>query len=155
MLKRSLLVLVLAALACAITVSAVAQNNGGNDQQSAPAGGPSEQWHGHRHFDPQQRTEMLTKQLKLNSDQQSKVLDILKSEQSQMEKLRSDSSLSQDDRRSKMMDIHKTSNDQIRALLDSDQQKKWDKMQSEREQWQGHRHEGQDSGTTPNTSEQK
>jgi len=60
----------------------------------------------------------------------------LKSEQSQMESLRSDSS--QDDRRSKMMDLRKASNDQIRALLDSTQQKKWDDMQSRHEQRQEH-----------------
>jgi hypothetical protein len=67
---------------------------------------------------------MLTQQLKLTSDQQLvKVLDTLKSEQSQTEKLRSDSSLSQDDHPSKMTDIRKASDDQIRALLDSDQQK--------------------------------
>lgn len=153
MLRNLSIAFLLLALACTITAFAGAQNNGGDDQQSAPAGAPSEQWHGQRHFDPEKRTEMLTKQLTLTSDQQSKVLDILKSEQSQMEKLRSDSSLSQDDRRSKMMNIHKASNDQIRALLDSDQQKKWDKMQSERGQWQGHRHEGPDSGATPDSSQ--
>lgn len=153
MLRNFSIAFLLVALSCTITAFAGAQNNGSNDQQSAPAGAPSEQWHGQRHFDPEKRTEMLTKQLKLTSDQQPKVLDILKSEQSQMEKLRSDSSLSQDDRRSKMMNIHKASNDQIRALLDSDQQKKWDKMQSERGQWQGHRHEGQDSGATPDSSQ--
>lgn len=122
------------------TVSPLAaQDNGGADQQPAQAGSPE---HGHRHFDPARRTEMLTKHLKLNSDQQAKVLDVLKSEQSQMETLHSDSSASQDDRRSKMMEIHKASNDQIRAVLDSNQQKKWDEMQSRHEQWQGH-HEGQ------------
>jgi hypothetical protein len=42
-----------------------------------------------------------------------------------------------------MMDIHKATNDQIRALLNPDQQKKWDEMQSRREQWQGHRPNGQ------------
>jgi len=33
-----------------------------------------------------------------------------------------------------MMDIHKGANDQVRALLDSNQQKKWDEMQARREQ---------------------
>jgi periplasmic protein CpxP/Spy len=134
--KKLFLACLMAAFTLMITSSALAQNNESQDQQSAPAGGPPE--HGRGHFDPAQRTEMLTKQLKLNSDQQAKVLDTLKSEQSQMEKLHSDSSLSQDDRRAKMMDIHKASNDQIRGLLDSDQQKKWDKMQSERGQWRDH-----------------
>jgi periplasmic protein CpxP/Spy len=139
MVKHALLALVVAGLLYTVNPAA-AQDNGSAGQQSAPAGGPE---HGHHHFDPAKRTEMLTKQLKLNSDQQAKVLDILKSEQSQMESLHSDTSTSQDDRRSKMMEIHKTSNEQIRTLLDSNQQKKWDAMQSQHEQWQGHHQEGQ------------
>ena len=138
MVKHALLALVVAGLLYAVSPAA-AQDNGSADQQTAPARPPE---HGHRHFDPAKRTEMLTKHLKLNSDQQAKVLDIFKSEQSQMESLHSDTSTSQDDRRSKMMEIHKASNDQIRAVLDSNQQKKWDEMQSRHEQWQGH-HEGQ------------
>jgi hypothetical protein len=155
MLKQRLLALTLAGVVCTVMAPAVAQNSGSNDQQSAPAGAPPDQGHGRRHFDPEQRAEMLNKQLKLTSDQQPKVLEILKSEQSQMEKLRSDSSVSRDDRRSKMMDIHKSSNDQIRALLDADQQKKWDTMQSQREQWQGHHQEGQGPSVAPDSSEQK
>jgi periplasmic protein CpxP/Spy len=86
---------------------------------------------------------MLTKKLKLNADQQAKVLDALKSAQSQMKSRRSDSSASQEDRHSKMMETRKTSDDQIRAVLDSNQQKKWDEMQSKREQWRGHHQEEQ------------
>ncbi|MFZ0732828.1 MAG: hypothetical protein WAM79_10935 [Candidatus Sulfotelmatobacter sp.] len=141
-----MLALVLAALAYAVT-PAIAQDNGGNEQQTPPAGA---QRHGHGHFDPAQRTEMLTRQLKLTPDQQSKVLDILKSEQSQAESLRSDSSVAPQDRRSKMMDIRKASNDQIRSLLNPDQQKKWDTMQSRRQEWMEHRGEGQ----PPDSSEQ-
>jgi Spy/CpxP family protein refolding chaperone len=133
----------LAGMVLAISAAGLAQDNGSGNQQSAPAGAPPEHGRGHGHFDPAKHTEMLTKQLNLTSDQQSKVLEILKSEQSDMEKLRSDSSVSQDDRRSKMMEIHKTSGDQIRALLDPNQQKKWDEMESRREQWQGHHQEGQ------------
>ena len=152
--KHLLVACLVGAVACSIAVSGLAQNSGGNDQQSASAGGPSEQGYGHRHLDPEKRAAMLTKQLNLTSDQQPKVLDALKSEQSQMEKLRSDSSLSQDDRRSRMMEIHKASNDQIRGLLDAGQQKKWDEIQSRREQWQGHRPEGQDQGAKPDSPQQ-
>src|SRR5215467_2374237 len=141
---RYLLAFTLCCLIGTFTSSAIAQDN--NDSQP-PA--PPQHMHGRGQFDPGKRTEMLTKQLDLSSDQQSKVLDTLKSEQSQMETLRSDSSLSQDDRRTKMMDIHKSTNDQMHAILNSDQQKKWDDMQSRREQWQGHRHEGQ----TPDSSD--
>jgi periplasmic protein CpxP/Spy len=134
---HTLLALTLAGVSI-LTMSAVAQNDN-NDQQAAPAE------HRGRHMDPAKRTEMLTKQLNLTSDQQAKVLEVFKGEQSQMESLHSDSSLSQDDRRSKMMEIRKTSNDQVRALLDPDQQKKFDTMQSEHRQW-GHHEGGQGPG---------
>jgi protein CpxP len=153
MLKQALLALLLAAVVYTVAPFASAQDNGSNDQQSNTAGAPPEHGRG-GHFDPEKRTEMLTKQLKLTADQQPKVLDILKSTQSQMQSLRSDSSVSQDDRRSKMMEIHKTSDDQIRALLDPNQQKKWDAMQSKHEQWQGHHQDGQ-APTAPNSSPQQ
>ncbi len=139
MLKTGLLALMLAALAYTVAPFAIAQDNGSNDQQSqmAPMG------HGHGHWDPQQRTDMLTKRLNLTADQQAKVLDIFKSDQSQMESLRSDSSLSRDERHAKMMSIHKASDEQVRALLDPDQQKKWDEMQERH-------HEGMhDNGQAP------
>jgi protein CpxP len=142
MLKHNLLTLVLAGAVCAAVPFVVAQDSGSTPPQSAPSGAPPEHGRG-GHFDPAQRTERLTKELKLTSDQQPKVLDILKSEQSKMQDLRSDSSVSQDDRRSKMMDIHKASDDQIRALLDANQQKKFDEMQSKRGQWQGHHGQGE------------
>lgn len=141
MLKHCLLTLMLAGLVYTVAPAAIGQDSGSSDQQSAPAGAPE---HGGRgHMDPAKRTEMLTKKLNLTSDQQGKVLDILKSEQSQMQSLRSDSATPQADRHSKMMDIHKASNEQIRAVLDTGQQQKWDAMQSKREQWQGHHGDGQ------------
>jgi periplasmic protein CpxP/Spy len=136
MLKHCFLALSLAALTYTVTPLAVAQDSGNTqEQQAAPE-------HGRRHFDPEKRAEMLGKHLNLTSDQQGKVLDVLKSEQSQMESLHSDTSMSQDDRRAKMMDIRKTSNDQIKALLNPDQQKKFDEMQSKHEGW-GHHPGGQ------------
>jgi Spy/CpxP family protein refolding chaperone len=78
MLKPCVLALMLAVLVAAASASAFPQNNGSDDQQSAAAGEPPEHGHGHRHFDPAKRTDMLTKQLKLTSEQQPKVLEILK-----------------------------------------------------------------------------
>jgi hypothetical protein len=148
MLKLRLAVLMMFCLAGLLTAPVVAQDNGGNPPESTqPPHG-----RGHGQFDPAKRTEMLTKQLGLTSDQQPKVLDVLKSEQSQMETLHSDSSLSQPDRRAKMMDIHKSTNDQIRGILTADQQKKWDEMQSRHEQWQNHHNDGQ---KPPDSSDQK
>lgn len=139
MLKRCLFALMFAGLTYAVTPSVVAQDSSSGSQQSAPAEAPQNHDRGPGHMDPARRTEMLTKHLNLTSDQQSKVLEILKSAQSQMESLRSDSSVPPADRHSKMMEIHKASDDQIRALLDSNQQTKWDAMQSKHEQ-EHHQH---------------
>ena len=130
--------LMLLCMAGMLAVSAVAQENTGS-----PADSPNEHWRGHHPMDPAKRTEMMTKRLGLTTEQQPKVLEVLKSEQEQMEKLHSDSSLSQEDRHGKMIEIHKATNDQVRALLDADQQKKFDEMQSRREQWQGHHRDGE------------
>lgn len=146
---RYLLVLTLFSMAGMVTTSVFAQENDASQQSTPP-----QHWRGHGQFDPAKRTEMLTKHLGLTSDQQPKVLEAFKSEQSKMEALRSDSSLSQDDRRTKMMDIHKSTNDQVRAILNPDQQKKWDEMQSRHEQWQGGHHEGQKPLSQPDSSDQ-
>jgi periplasmic protein CpxP/Spy len=137
MFKQSLLILLAASI---ISIAASAQDAQPNNQPSAQDNGG-----GHRgQMDPAQRTQELTKKLNLTSDQQTKVQQILQSESSQMDSVRQDSSLSQQDRRGKMMDIHQATNTQIRALLDANQQKQWDAMQAKRGQW-GHRHGGQNS----------
>jgi len=146
MLKKCLLVVLAAGLISMAVPFAAAQ---GNDNQSAP---PPSQDNGGRHhgsFDPAQRTQELTKKLKLTSDQQTKVQSILESEHSQMESLRQDSSVAPQDRHGKMMDIHQTSNTQIRALLDPTQQKKWDEMQAKHEQWGHNRGQGAGDQQSP------
>lgn len=141
MFKHCLLALSLAALSYAAAPVAIAQDAGNTQAQPAPE-------HGRHHFDPARRAEMLGKQLSLTSDQQAKVLDILKSEQSEMKSLHSDTSLSREDRHSKMMDLHQTSNDQIRALLTPDQQKKFDEILSRHEHW-GHHPENSGGSASP------
>ena len=166
MVKHCLFTLMLAGLTYTTLPAAVAQDAGtSNQQQSAPADNQQQaaapvKRHGHHfggdRFDPARRTEMLTKKLNLNSDQQAKVQDLMKSEQSEFQKIHDDSSLSREDRRSKMVEVHKSSKEQIRALLDSDQQKKWDDMQSRREQWMKQRAERrQQSAPAPASPEQK
>jgi Spy/CpxP family protein refolding chaperone len=151
MLKQSLLVLFAASLISVAAPFAAAQDSPSNDRQSNDQQSQPSQQEGHRHHgpDPAQRTEELTRHLKLTSDQQTKVKDALQSEHSQMESLHQDSSLSQDDRRAKMMDIRKGTDAQIRELLDPTQQKKWDEMQAKRGEWMQHRHQGPDSGSDP------
>jgi hypothetical protein len=147
MLKQCLPILLAASLISAASFAAAQDSSPAPQQPSQQNGG----WH-HGPPDPATHAQELGKKLKLTSDQQAKVLEILQSEHSQMESLRSDNSGAQQDRRAKMMDIRKNGETQIRALLDSDQQKKWDEMQAKREQWgQGHRHGGppNDQPSTP------
>jgi periplasmic protein CpxP/Spy len=132
MFKQSLLILLAASF---ISVAASAQDAPPNNQPSAQENGGGH----HGPMDPAQRTQELTRKLNLTADQQTKVQQILQSESSQMESLRSDSSLSQQDRHTKMMAIHQSADTQIRAQLDPNQQKQWDEMQAKRGQWGHHR----------------
>jgi periplasmic protein CpxP/Spy len=146
MLKNWMLALTLAGLASAAAPAVVAQDAPSSDQQAAPAGAPPEHGRGPGRFDPDRRADMLTKKLNLSADQRTKVTDIFKSEQAEMQKIHADASVSQPDRRAKMMDAHKSSNDQIRAVLNADQQKKFDEMLARREQWGKGRHQGPPAG---------
>jgi Spy/CpxP family protein refolding chaperone len=144
-----MLVLVAAAVMATAAPFATAQDSASptspNDQQS-----PSAQNGGRHHGppDPAERTKELTEHLNLTSDQQTKVQAALESEHSQMESLHQDTSLSQQDRHAKMMEIHKSTDAQIRELLDSNQQKKWDRMQARHEQGMHNRRGGSpDSGS--------
>jgi periplasmic protein CpxP/Spy len=160
MLKQRFLILVAAGIMTLAATFAGAQDNQStppspstsNDQQSSMGGDNGRRRHGPP--DPAERTRELTKKLKLTSDQQTKVQAALQSEHNQMESLRQDSSLSQQDRRAKMMDIHQSTDAQIRGLLDSTQQAKWDEMQAKREQWmqkgkQGGAEDGEQKSPSP------
>ncbi len=121
----------LTALAMALTVvggSAWAQMGPG------PGGGPG----GHGPMSPDQRLQMMTKQLDLTADQQQKIKPLLESESQQMQTLHQDTSLSQEDRMSKMKQIRQSTNEQIKSSLNPDQQQKFDEMMSRH----GHAHGG-------------
>ena len=76
----------------AMAQSSSSQSSGQSSGQSSNDNSPSTQqpaqgnggWH-HGPPDPAQRTQELTRKLKLTSDQQTKVQDILQSEHTQME----------------------------------------------------------------------
>ena len=132
MFKQGLATLLAAGAISIAAPLASAQDNSSNSQQYQPSQETGREHHGRP--DPAERTAHLTKKLNLTSDQQAKVLQILQSEQSQMQSAHQDSSTSQQDRHAKMMDIRKSTDAQIRTVLDSNQQKQWDEMQANREQ---------------------
>jgi len=102
--------------------------------QMGPMNGGQGGQMGHGPMSPDQRLQMLTRQLNLSSDQQAKIKPILENESQQMQTLRQDSSLSGEDRMSKMHQIRQSTNDQIKPILNSDQQQKFEEMMSH----QGH-----------------
>lgn len=142
MIKQGFMTLVAASLISIGVPMASAQDNSAS-QQAAPAQGMPQDTaangpdggRGHRGpMDPAQRTAELTRKLNLTSDQQAKVQSLLEAQRLQMESARQDNSSAQQDRRARMMDIRKGTDTQIRAVLDSNQQKKWDDMQARHEQ---------------------
>ncbi len=86
--------------------------------------------HGHQPMSADQRLQMMTQQLNLTSDQQTQIKPILENESTQMQALRSDSSLSQQDRMSKMKEIRENTNSQIKPILNAEQQTKYEQMMS-------------------------
>src|SRR5690242_10422485 len=147
MLKHSLLTAAFAGVLMSGASLAVAQDSTQSDS-AAPQSQAQETHQGrhHREMDPAKRTQHLTKKLNLSADQQSKVQGLLQDEQTQMEGMRQDTSGSQQDRRAKFMEVHKNTDDQIRAVLNPDQQKKWDEMLSERKDRMMKHHGASDQG---------
>jgi len=74
----------------------------------------------------------LSEKLGLTPDQQAKVKAIFDASRSQVDAIRSDTSLTKDDKKAKLKAIHDSNNTQIRALLTPDQQQKFDALQAER-----------------------
>jgi hypothetical protein len=130
MFKRSLFLAALSLFTISLYgLSANAQQQGSNGQDSM-AQEQHEQGHGgHGQMDPAARTKELSQKLNLSSDQQSKIQSILEDQQKQFAQLRNDSSMSQQDRRSKFMELHQSAASQIRSVLNDDQQKKFDAME--------------------------
>jgi protein CpxP len=84
---------------------------------------------GHRMpMSTEQRLQHLTKALNLTEDQQAKIKPILENESQQMQTLRQDTSVSQQDRWPKIQAIHDSTTSQIRPILTEEQQKKYEEM---------------------------
>jgi hypothetical protein len=91
---------------------------------------PGGQW-GHGQGQPMtadQRLQHMTKQLNLTDAQQQQIKPILENEARQMQTLREDSSLSQQDRMGKMIEIRQGTASQIKPILNADQQKQYEEM---------------------------
>ena len=156
--KKRSFVLMLAAFVALSAGAVFAQQESDQDhapqgQQGATPQGGGEQGGGHwghgggrggrqGRMDPSKRAQMLTEQLNLTKDQQSKVKDILSAQQKQMQSAMQDQSGSREDKRAKFEQMRSETDSQIRAILTGDQQQKFDTMLKEREQHMRGGHDG-------------
>jgi len=109
-----------AALVCG--VPAFAQEPGFPPETSAPPPkqGPSD---GHRGMYPDEQLARMTTRYSLTPEQQRQVRPILLSQQHQIKEWREDTALSREDRIAKMQAILSDSNAKIKAVLNDDQKK--------------------------------
>jgi periplasmic protein CpxP/Spy len=142
-----------AVLLCSVALAlpALAQSgttaSGGQDQSQGPppGGGPG----GRRGGGPEQRLEMMTKELSLTPDQVAKIKPILEDGRKQMMALR-DAGGAQEDRRAKMMELQKSESTQIKAVLSEDQKPKFEAMEArQRERMRDRGDRGGNGGPPP------
>lgn len=122
----------------------------GQDTQSAQGGQRGwGQGHGRGEgMSPDAQLQRMSQELNLTDDQKTKIKPILEDESKQIQQLRQDTSLSQEDKRSKFQEIHQKLMSQIKPILTSDQQKKLDSMHERGGHGHGHG-EGSGQGSTP------
>jgi periplasmic protein CpxP/Spy len=95
-----------------------------------------------------QRLDRMSKQLNLSDAQQQQIKPLLENESTQMQALREDTSLSQQDRWAKMTQIRQEFAAQIKPILNPDQQKQFEEMTNRQRQGRGPGGPGQAPSST-------
>jgi periplasmic protein CpxP/Spy len=101
-------------------------------QPSTPQAAQNQQGRHHRAPDPDRMAKHLGKKLGLSSDQVVQLKPILEDRQQQMQSLRNDALLNQQDRHAKARDIMQDSKTRIEALLNDTQKQQFEQMLQER-----------------------
>jgi len=112
------------------SAAAFAQNGPPPDASAQQGGGRM----GRGPMNPDEQVARMTKRYNLSSDQQSQIKPILANQQQQMQALRLDSSLSQEDRMAKVKSIRDDSSAKISALLNDSQKQKFAQDQQRRQE---------------------
>jgi Spy/CpxP family protein refolding chaperone len=115
---------------------------------------PNQQGGKHHHRggknNSQKHLQKLTKELNLSADQQAKVKSILDDQQQQFATIHQDSSLSKADKKAKMAQVHDSAASQVRAILNPDQQTKFDAMMAKHKDKMSKKgHKGSDQNAPP------
>ena len=118
--------------------SLAARARGTRTQESNPQAQSQSGMHQGQHAS---RLEWLSKELNLSEDQKTKLKPILADEGKQMQAVKEDTSLSQEQKHEKMKQIHETTSTQINDILTPEQQKKFAEMKAQ--------HKAHSEGTKP------
>ncbi len=128
---------------------AFAQEPGFPPETSAPPPKQEPSVGHHGMMDPDEQLARMTTRYSLTTEQQDQVKPILVSQQHQIQELRKDTALSREDRMDKMQTIRRDSDAKIKAVLNDDQKKQFERdqlrMQKDVQQGQG----GDPNGGTP------
>jgi hypothetical protein len=82
----------------------------------------------------EKKTEILTKKLDLNADQQTKVAEMNLKTAKEVDAIKNNQNLSKEEKKSAVKQLRETKQTELRGVLSSDQQQKFDKMKEKREQ---------------------
>jgi hypothetical protein len=105
---------------------------------NAPQAAQTQPGRQHRTFDPAEQAAHLGKKLGLSSDQVTQIQPILLNRQQQMQSLRADASLTEQDRHAKARAIMQDSNNKIEALMNDTQKQQFEQMLAERRSHRNH-----------------
>lgn len=83
---------------------------------------------------PQDRIEMMKKELSLSEDQVAKLKPILEEDGKKMREIWQDSSMTQEQKREKITALREASQAKVKPILTKEQFEKWTKLNAERRQ---------------------
>jgi len=136
--NRTKATILLGALLSASTLFAQAPDSNQAPAANAPQSAPAQPGYQHRNFDPSRFAAHLGQRLGLTSDQVAQITPILTARQQQMQTLRADASLSEQDRHSKARAIRQDTNSKIEAVLNDQQKQQFEQMLAQRRAHHNH-----------------
>ncbi len=130
--------IVLGALLSAGMLLAQAPDSNQTPAANAPQAAPAQPGYQHHNFSPQQFAAHLGQRLGLSSDQVAQITPFLAARQQQMQTLRADTSLSQQDRHAKALAIRQDTNCKIESVLTDKQKQQFEQMLAQRRSHHNH-----------------
>ena len=130
--------IVLGALLSAGMVLAQAPDSNQAPPANAPQLTQSQPGQHHRTFDPNQMAAHMGKKLGLSGDQVAQITPILANRQQQMQTLRADTTLSEQDRHAKARALAQDTDSKIEALMNDTQKQQFEQMLAQRRSHRNH-----------------